>query len=498
VPALPRRVGSVKPPRPLALTFAPRYQGFGKVAGGMVHAPGAHRRRGGKIVVNVRQALHVLWLRRWLVIVTMVTALAGAVTVGLIVPPRYEATARVMLAMFKPDPVTGEFINGKSMPAYIATEAEMVRDYRVAGRVVDDLGWTSSPELLASYEARDPSDTRDFRRWLAQRVSDNTGVGLTPETNIMEIKVGSSVPEQAARLANAIRDAFIAQDVAERRTDAETTADWITRQVASTGKRLLDASRRQQEFERANGIVLRSDGIDTETLRLQSANVLPRPGFPVRGPDSGLVAGLQAANAALASAERELGPNNPDLKSMRTRRDALAAAVAQSGTISRLPVGPAPESYGAIASKVLARADKVAEAQQLAADVAILRRQYDALTQRLADLTQQSEIEKGGLQSMGDAAIPTKPVSPNWYLILLGSSGLGLLLGCITALMAELLGQRVRSRDDLAFGDVPLLGELSGAPRLKPARGASLWHRIRSRLPRWPGKRRATAGAVAT
>ena len=33
------------------------------------------------------------------------------------------------------------------------TQGELIRDYRIAGKVVDDLDWAQNPQLLAAYES---------------------------------------------------------------------------------------------------------------------------------------------------------------------------------------------------------------------------------------------------------------------------------------------------------------------------------------------------------
>ena len=403
--------------------------------------------------------------------------------VGVMFPPRYVAKSRVMLAMFEPDPITGDFQSAKTLPAYVATQAELVRDYRVAGRVVDDLGWTSSPELLAAYERRDPSDKRDFRRWLAQRIIDNTGVGLAPETNIMEISFSSGDPEQAARLADAVRDAYVAQDLAYRRDEAAETADWLAKQADRLRAERALAEKRKSDFERANGIVLRSNGQDTDLFRLE-AMAGQRPPLPMRERDigSGLSIQLQAANAAVADAERVLGANNPQLAALRRQRDALASAATKAMAAPRqLAVSPVRETYDALTLKVLTQKGKAAEAQRLATDVATLSEQYDRTVTRLNDLRQQSQVDESGLKPLGNAPTESDPVSPNWPFLLLGSAGLGLLLGAVTALNAELLGQRVRGSADLAFPDVPLLGVAAGKPAKRRSPLAWLRRLIRAR-----------------
>ena len=177
--------------------------------------------------MSIAQFFRILWARRWIILATTLVCFVAAVLVARSFPPRYQASSRVMLNMFKPDPVTGEVISSGFARAYVKTQGELIRDYRIAGKVVDDLGWTNDPNLLAAYNRRDPSDQRDFRRWLAQRVMDGTDSSLVDASNILEIQFVSNSPEQAARIADTVRQAYVDQALTFRREDAVNNADWF-------------------------------------------------------------------------------------------------------------------------------------------------------------------------------------------------------------------------------------------------------------------------------
>src|SRR3546814_2304793 len=93
--------------------------------------------------MSIGQFFAILWARRAFVFVTTAAALLGAAFVVLLLPPRYEAKSRVMLNFIKPDPVTGEVISSSFARTYTKTQTELIRDYRVAGQVVDKLGLRS-------------------------------------------------------------------------------------------------------------------------------------------------------------------------------------------------------------------------------------------------------------------------------------------------------------------------------------------------------------------
>ena len=57
--------------------------------------------------MSIIQFLRILVARRLLILLAMVSVSAGALVVAKTLPPRWEASSRVMLNTIKPDPVTG-------------------------------------------------------------------------------------------------------------------------------------------------------------------------------------------------------------------------------------------------------------------------------------------------------------------------------------------------------------------------------------------------------
>lgn len=418
------------------------------------------------------QVFRILWARRGIILLATAASLLAAILAGLILPARYQANARVMLNIVKPDPVTGEVIASQFTRAYVKTQTELITDYRVAGKVVDTLGWAGSPELLERYEKRRNDDFRDFRHFMAQIVIDSTNANLIEGSNILDISYTTSDPQAAAAVVEALRKAYVDEAVAFKREDATEDADWFKAQSAKLKVQLADAEKRMSDFERENGIVLDQDNVDQESRRLQAlAGTAAAPAGPAVtvGGANPAAAQLAQIDAAIATAERTLGPNNPQLMDLKRQRAAVAATAGGGQTV----VGGGGPSVGAQFSaqmqKVLAQRGKVNEARQLATDVNLLRDQYQKAAARIGELEQQSQSTDSGLTVLGPATAPAKPTFPNWPLILFGSLAFGLVIGVLVAILMELLARRVRGPEDLRFTTVPVIGTMT--PPSRPRRG---------------------------
>ncbi|NBW77030.1 MAG: chain length determinant protein [Sphingomonadaceae bacterium] len=416
--------------------------------------------------MSFEQIFRLLWARRAMIMIAAVLSLLAATIVGLILPPRYQSHARVMLNLVKPDPVTGETISSQFARAYVRTQTELIRDYRIAGKVVDLLNWSSSPDLAAQYANRRSDDVRDFRRWMAQIVIDSTNAELIEGSNILDISYTAPSPQGAAAVAEAVRRAYIEQAIAFRREDAARDAEWFRGQATKIKQELTAAEQRKSAFERANGIVLDDQDVDQDQRRLTALAVAapaqssgPAISMGASNPAAAQIAQL---DAAIATAERTLGPNNPQLQDLKRQRVAIASSSGPAQVISSGPVGPSiGAQYSSQLQKVLAQRGKADEARRLSVEVAVLRDQFQKASMRVAELEQQAEAIESGLTLLGAATAPDKPSFPNWPLIIFGSLGLGLMLGVIGAMIAELLARRVRCSADLRFGDLPILGEMA-------------------------------------
>jgi succinoglycan biosynthesis transport protein ExoP len=435
--------------------------------------------------MSFRQFFNILWVRRGVIIFTTLACLLGALVAIRILPPRYEATTRVVLDIVKPDPVTGEAISSAWARAYVKTQIELITDYRVAGKVVDSLGWTSSPIWAARYAARSKDDHSDFRRWLAETVIAGTDAKTVDASNILEIKYSSSSADAARKTVNAIRQAYFDQTLAFKREGAARNAEWFHQQAEKLRDQLAEAEKKKADFEKSNGIILQDDNVDTEMSRLKaisaSAPAAAAAVAPAATGTSPLAVQLSQLDAQIANAQQTLGPSHPDLLNMQRQRATLAASVAREAAAARsagggVVSGPSVESMmNAQTRKVLEQRGKVYEAQRLATDVAVLRDQFNKTLTRASELDRESQSTETGLTLLGDAVAPDDPAFPKKGLIFGAALGVGIALGVLISLVMEMVYRRVRCTEDLGLIGLPVLGVMSIDRREQGKRGIMYW-----------------------
>ncbi len=423
--------------------------------------------------MSIHQFFRILWARRFITLVALLAALIAGLAILKFVPKQYEASSRIMLDIVRPDPVTGEVIQGSFSRAYTNTQIELVRDPRVASRVVEQLGWTGSADLAAQYNAS--GSDLPFGRWLASIITQRTSARLVDGSTILEISYTSPSPQTASRIANELVDAYEQQIIQFKRQEANSSGSFFEQQTEKLKVELAAAEERKATFEKENGIVLQDDNVDADSAKLAALataspappamSIPAAPSMPVTSPSQ---AQLGQIDAAIAVASRSLGPNHPDLIAMRQQRAAVARSAASELSAARAAAAPAstPQNTGpsigalfdAQRRRVLEQRGKLAEAKQLQGDVNVLRLQLNESATRQAQLDQEASTGDAGITRLSSASSPDAADFPKTVPVLAMAIMLGLGIGFLVSLLTELFNRRVRSVDDLAIEGIPIVG----------------------------------------
>lgn len=424
--------------------------------------------------MSIAQFFRILFARRLIILSLSTVAVAIAAIFCLVLPAKYTATSRVLMNVIQPDPVSGQVLASSFVRGYSKTQIELITDYRVAGDVVDRLNWDKNPTLVAAYE-KNNDGSRDFRRYWAQNIIDNTDAQLVEGSNILEITYKGGNPILARNVVTALRAAFIDASLRFRTDSAGRSAEWYVNQASKAQASLAAAEGKKSEFERTNGIVMAPGGADSETMKLeamQGALMSARgsaglvTGGAVRatsGEAEQLKAQINGIDDALAQASQKLGTSHPNYIALVERRRiveqqlarANAAAAAAGGGVDasaavRSNAGRMEGELATQKEKVLALKPKLDALAQLQREVDLRKVQYEKAASRAADLKLEADVSETGLVPLGDALAEGSPSFPNKPLILALGTLTGLALGIVAAVLAELISRRIRGPEDLA------------------------------------------------
>lgn len=407
--------------------------------------------------------------------------------------PSYVARAPVLVDV-RTDPVGATPVQGMVTPSYLATQIDVVKSRAVAERVAKLLPANQEPMLRLKADAGDnPAPEEAIIGALQQ------GLSVTParESNIIQIGWTGRSPQEAARVANAFAEAFMATNVDLKTKPAKQYTAWFDQQMQQARERLQAAQAKLAQFQQKSGLISTTGQADYEQQRLSelTTQLLAAQGHRTSpaaavGGDSAEVSTLRGEvsrlQAKVDEASQNLGPNHPkmiqmnaELRSMQSRLSEAAAragqVVAGAGQASAARVRELQAQLDAQKARVLSLARDRGEFNVLEQEVTAAQKAFDTVAADASQSRLQSLTTQGNVVFLGAASAPLQPVGLSNTVVLALAAVCGLILALFGSLLAEIANRRVRSKEDLeSITGLPILGMVpapSARVRLLPMGG---------------------------
>lgn len=207
-----------------------------------------------------------------------VVMVACAVTIGLVfvatTPPHYTAVATMVLETRKvplseQQTVIGEAIDNST----VETQVDVLTSDNVARAVVKALHLTDDPEFvgpgtgafsrvsnfLSSLFSRKAQSSDDLERRALDRFAGQLSVRRRARSHTMEIAFRSLDPAKAARIANAVVDAYIADQLEAKYQSTRRATEWLLNRINTLRDQASVDMKALVEFKQKNNLVA-SDG----------------------------------------------------------------------------------------------------------------------------------------------------------------------------------------------------------------------------------------------
>lgn len=407
--------------------------------------------------------------------------------------PSYVARAPVLVDV-RTDPVGSTPVQGMVTPGYVATQIDVVKSRAVAERAAKLLPADQEPMLrLKGDPGKGPVPEEAIISALQQ------GLQVTParESNIIQIGWTGRSPQEAARVANAFAEAFMATNVDLKTKPAKQYTAWFDQQMQQARERLQAAQAKLAQFQQKSGLISTSGQADYEQQRLTelTTQLLAAQGHRTSpaaavGGDSAEVSTLRGEvsrlQAKVDEASQNLGPNHPkmiqmnaELRSMQSRLSEAAAragqVVAGAGQASAARVRELQAQLDAQKARVLSLARDRGEFNVLEQEVTAAQKAFDTVAADASQSRLQSLTTQGNVVFLGAASAPLQPVGLSNTVVLALAAVCGLILALFGSLLAEIANRRVRSKEDLeSITGLPILGMVpapSARVRLLPMGG---------------------------
>lgn len=461
----------------------------------------------------------ILLRRRFLILA--VTALLTALTLvyTMLTPALYSSTAQIIV-----DPEDLQVVTNDVNPSRISPDGGITQ---VESQVSVA---QSNGVLLRAIKAENLTEDPEFNgqgvlgRWMGALFggndSDRTATTLDSLRRVLAVKRDDKVlvlniiitaksAQKASDIANAIANAYLADQADARKEKAAKASEAITARLDEQRKRVeqaenaVEAYRSQHNMVMAQGNLVSDQELTglnaeltaaqarTQQLKAQVDQLRRQGGAPDATSEatrSSTISSLRAQEAALvdqiAQLGTGLGPRHPSMiaaqQQLRDLRMLIQRELGRIVTAAETDYERSLANQQALQAKVQALKSKSLDTDQASVRLRELQRDLDAVRtvyanylQRAQETREQTNVDSTNARIISEAMPALKKSWPPKGLLVFGAVFGGLALGIGMALIAEYLSPTVLSANQMQTAiEAPVLGVLPGRGRRRSGAAA--------------------------
>jgi chain length determinant protein EpsF len=452
--------------------------------------------------MNIQQLFAALRARPKVFALVLAATVMTTLIVSLLLPKTYVGTVSLLLDSKDEQSlsninVLAPVLQAQQQAAYMQTQVDIIKSHKVVNKVVRELGLLDSPVAREEFEEA-TGGVGSFENWLADGLLKWLSVETT-QSSVVQIIYKSSDAAFAARAANAFAKAYIDTMLELRVGPTQRTAEWFDEQLKGLRASLEDAQGKLTAYQRDKNIVQADERMDVENARLNelstqmvlaqshaseaesrerlaktivSTSVDRLPEVLASPSIQRLKGELLVVEARLQHLSSDLGSNHPQLQRQRAEYNSLRAqldnemkrivtGLANAGQQARQHLAQLNSAVAEQRARVLRLKEFRNEIGVLSRDVETAQRAYDSAMQRFVVSKVESGANRTNVSVLDSAIEPDKPARPKIPLNIALSVVIGTMLGLCVVFFMEQFDRRVRSLDDLAHVEVPLLAQLN-------------------------------------
>src|SRR6185503_1248072 len=213
--------------------------------------------------MDFQQYLLALQARRKVFLLVFAAIIVTAVTVALILPKRYDATATVLLDARDEQTASGSGrVSPRERAGWVYTQVDMIQSGKVANRVVRDLKLAQQPGVREQFES-ETGGVGTIEDWLGTTLLEKLKVD-TGASNVLLIKYSSGDAQKASTIANAFAKAYLDTALELRTEPSREAADWFQEQLKGLRTEVMQSQGRLTGFQKEKGILGVDERMDIE------------------------------------------------------------------------------------------------------------------------------------------------------------------------------------------------------------------------------------------
>lgn len=441
--------------------------------------------------MNLSQLVLILKARYKMILLVAVITLLTASLVSLLFPKSYKAATTVILNYKGVDPVTGMAMPAQLMPGYMATQVDIIQSKNVTLDVIKRLHLAEVKSLQQQFAEATEGKQADINQWLAELLQQKLTILPSKESSVITIGYKGVDPVFAATMANAFAESYINLSLKLKIDPAIKASQYLSEQTKVLRENLQQAQDRLAEYQQKHGLTSIQDSLDVESSKLRdlstqysmaqsqsidansrrndaSKNMSDSPDVVQNPVIQNMRMSLVTAESKLAEMSQRYSKNHPlyisteaevsKLRSqLNTEIDRTVISLGNSANINS-------QRLNDLKFQLEKQKQKVLELNRFRSDFAIMEKEVqiaqnalESVNNRFSQTALEGQSNQGDISILETAVPPIEPSNPSLWLIAPFSLIIGGLLGCLFAMLAEVLDRRIRSKDDiLALGEIPV------------------------------------------
>ena len=426
--------------------------------------------------------VRTLWRRKFMIAAIAILGTAAALLLTLRVTPLYKSVATIEVQRQETRIIESASIDPVSIAdnEYMATQYALIKSRALAERVVEILDLANDPRYADSELGREARV-----RSAAAKITDNLRVSPEGRSRVVNISFVSDDPREAARIANAIVENFIDGSMERKFNTTSYARKFLNERLVTARETLQNAERSLVEYAQAEEILdlstsggntsLDADALVTlnqELAKAQSERIIAEQRYRENLSsettqevlDNEDLARLRALKTELtAEYQEKLGtfkPGYPDMVKLQARIDAIDEEMDQ---VKATIVLASEASFKAAAAREQSLNERIRDLKGsvqdergrkiqytiLQREVDTARTQYEALLQRLKEVSIAGGVGSSQI-SFVDRAVPAAlPFEPNLFRNLLQALILSLAAGIGLAFGLNYIDDTIKTPEDL-------------------------------------------------
>jgi len=410
--------------------------------------------------LDIQKIWSLLWRGRATILYTMVAALALAVMFVVLVPHEYTAVTQILIDPTDLRAVGNETTTPTQMSdaalLQVESQVQVLTSDAVLRRVVNSEGLDHDPEF-----ARRPSllsvlmgkDTIPGGSALAalNELKRRVAVKRAERTFVVEVNVTSRDPLKAVRLANAVAQAYLAEQTDVRAAAARQVSQSLSARLKELKDRVRDAEEKVEGYKARNNLVAANGQLVTEqqltelnnqlgAARVHTAEAKARldqveqaqrkkdeTGAFLEAVQSPTITALRSQYAEVMRREAEqkttLGDLHPAVIEIEAQAERLRGVI--DAEVNRIALSARAEyeraksseqtladNFDTLKNSAIASNEAMVGLRELDRDVQASRSVYEAFLVRARETGEQEQIDTKNIRVLSKADLPQRRSSP--------------------------------------------------------------------------------------